>query len=143
MWKTVKLGQSMFDRSNFGTKLWTTEPNVKYGTKFGWNVNFGTMQKDYVCRSLWLVPKLICAEVSEIFKNLCRISCAEVHPCQSSFTRFNLNSFACKIGIFIQIYKILFTAWIVYVFTVHHSLQRSFLSAIYIAAKYKKTYLDI
>ena len=36
----------------------------------------------------WLrVPKLICAEVDEIFQNLCRCSCAEVHPCRSPFTR--------------------------------------------------------
>ena len=34
---------------------------------FDWNVNFGIKQKDYVCRSKWLVPKLIFAEVNEIF----------------------------------------------------------------------------
>ena len=36
---------------NFGTNLWTSAPNVNFGTKFNWNVNFGTMEKDYVCRS--------------------------------------------------------------------------------------------
>ena len=36
-------GQLMFDKSNFGTNLWTSGPNVKFGTKFGWTVNFGTM----------------------------------------------------------------------------------------------------
>ena len=45
------MGQSMFGTSNFGTKLWTSAPNVNFGTKFNWNVNFGTMEKDYVCRS--------------------------------------------------------------------------------------------
>ena len=33
------------------------------------------------------MPKVICAEVNEIFRNLCRSSCAEVHPCRSSVTR--------------------------------------------------------
>ena len=37
------MGQSMC--SNFGTKLWTTAPNVNFGTKFDWNVNFDTMKK--------------------------------------------------------------------------------------------------
>jgi len=32
------------------------------------------------------VSKLICAEVKEIFRNLCRSFCAEVHPCRSSVT---------------------------------------------------------
>ena len=27
-------GQSMFGTSNFGTKLWTSAPNVNFGTKF-------------------------------------------------------------------------------------------------------------
>ena len=30
--------------------------------------------------------KITCAEVNEIFQNLCRSSCAEVHPCRSSIT---------------------------------------------------------
>ena len=34
----ITAGQSMFGRINFGTE-------------FHWNVNFGIMQKDYVCRS--------------------------------------------------------------------------------------------
>ena len=46
-----KLGQSMFGTSNFGTNLWTSAPNINFGTKFRWNVNFGIMQKDYVVRS--------------------------------------------------------------------------------------------
>ena len=47
----LRSGQSRFGMSNFGTKLWTLAPNVNFGTKFNWNVNFGTMEKDYVCRS--------------------------------------------------------------------------------------------
>ena len=52
-------GQSMFDTSNFGTKLWTSAPNV----------NFDTMYKDYVCGIRY-------AEVNIFFK-----------LCRSSFTR--------------------------------------------------------
>ena len=36
------------------------------------------------------MPKLICAEVNENFRNLCRSSCAQVHPCRSSVTRYDL-----------------------------------------------------
>ena len=32
--------------------------------------------------------KITCAEVNEIFRNWCRSSCAEVHPCRSSIARF-------------------------------------------------------
>ena len=38
------------------------------------------------------MPKLICVEVNEIFRNLCRSSCAKVHPCRSSITREILGS---------------------------------------------------
>ena len=55
----------MFGTSSFGTAV-TSAPNcelrhqiVSFGTKFDWNVNFGTMKKQ----------------------------CAEVHLCRSSFTR--------------------------------------------------------
>ena len=47
----VTVGQSMFGTSNFGTNLRTSAPNIKFGTEFHWNLNFGIMQKDYVCRS--------------------------------------------------------------------------------------------
>ena len=33
------------------------------------------------------MPELIFAEVNEIVRDLCRSSCAEVHPCRSSITR--------------------------------------------------------
>ena len=36
---------------NFGTNLWTSAPNINFGTEFHWNVNIGIMKKDYVCRS--------------------------------------------------------------------------------------------
>ena len=39
------------------------------------NIHF-VQKKDYVCQSEWVVPKLICAEVNEIFRNLCRSSAA-------------------------------------------------------------------
>ena len=38
-------------RNNFGTTLWTSAPNINFGTEFYWNVNFGIKRKDYVCRS--------------------------------------------------------------------------------------------
>ena len=55
-------------RNNLGTNLWTSARNINFGTEFHWNLNFGIMQKNNVCRSKWLVPKLmkffkICAEV--------------------------------------------------------------------------------
>ena len=34
---------------------------------------------------------MTCAEVNEIFRNWCRSSCAEVHPCRSSIARYNLH----------------------------------------------------
>jgi len=49
--KLLLTGQSMFVTSNFGTNLWTLAPNVNFGTEFHRNVNFGIMQKDYVCRN--------------------------------------------------------------------------------------------
>ena len=52
------LEQTMFSTSNFGTNLWTSTPNINFGTN--WNVNFGIKGLG--------VPKLmkffeICAEV--------------------------------------------------------------------------------
>ena len=29
-------------RNNFGSNLWTSAPNVYFGTEFHWNINFGT-----------------------------------------------------------------------------------------------------
>ena len=46
-----EMGQSTFGTSNFGTNLLTSAPNVNFGTEFHWNVNFGIMQKDNMCRS--------------------------------------------------------------------------------------------
>ena len=37
------------------------------------------------------MPQFICAEVNEIFRNLCRNSCVEVHPCRSSVTRSKMS----------------------------------------------------
>ena len=37
--------------SNFGTNLWTSAPNVNLGSKFNWNVNFGTLLNDNVCQN--------------------------------------------------------------------------------------------
>ena len=47
-------------RNNFDINPWTSAPNLNFGTEVHWNVNFGIMQKDYVCRSKWLVPKFLC-----------------------------------------------------------------------------------
>ena len=49
-------------RNNYGTNLWTSAPNVNFGTGFHWNVNFG------------INYKLTWADVNEIFRNLCRSS---------------------------------------------------------------------
>ena len=51
--------------SNFGTKLWTSAPNVNFGTNFDRNINFGTMKKwcaevNDLCRCSYLVPKFLC-----------------------------------------------------------------------------------
>ena len=65
------LGKAMTSDSDtrgsmFGTKLWTSAPY--FGTKFDWNVKELPYKRITVCRSWWLVPKLmkflkICAEV--------------------------------------------------------------------------------
>ena len=56
----MKPGQSMFSTSNFGTNLWTSARNINFCTELHWNLNFDIMQQDYVYRSKWLVPKLMC-----------------------------------------------------------------------------------
>ena len=58
----------MFATSNFGTKLLTSAPYGNFGTKFDSNFNIGIIWKDYLGRSLWLVPKLVSAEVNENFQ---------------------------------------------------------------------------
>ena len=67
------MGPSMISRSNFGTKRWTLAPSPV------------GMLTSAPCKMI------TCAEVDEIFQNLCRSCCAEVQSYRSSFTRLVIS----------------------------------------------------
>jgi len=74
-------GQSMFSTSNFDTEVTSAPTSGLRHLMLTSAPSSIEMVISARCK------RITCAEVNEIFRNLCRSSCAEVHPCRSSLAR--------------------------------------------------------